>query len=246
MVDETPQEAPQTEQAAPEPAGDPAPVAPAPAADPPQPEPAAAPESAPSAPVEAEAPSQPVQDTSAQPEAAPAPAEPQPAAEAAPAEAPAPDVDPLTVLAADLQRVSGERDTLQSNHDRMYAEVNSLQRDLDAARAELAEERATRGPLGYIQQITDLKQQLVGADNEIVRLKGELDQAKAQVPAVAQAVHVATLEAVQSAPVDLSDAAHARIKSDFLDALAEHAVAKVAPKPEPEQPPGNPFINRQG
>lgn len=194
------------------------------------------------APVEAQAaPAAVVDQEVVQPdEATPAAPEAQPAAEAPASAAPAPDVDPLTVLSADLARVSAEKDTIQSNHDRMYAEVNTLQRDLDAARAELAQERATRSPLPYQQQITDMRLQIAQMEAENTQLK---QQAAAPAP-------VAELKQSEPPLVHLTEEALGKIKNVFLGALAEHAVAQVAPEaaaqPEPPAAPSSPFINRQG
>jgi hypothetical protein len=126
----------------------------------------------------------------------------------------------LAVL-ADVDRLTAENKKLAEDVQRITAEHTDLHLALDAERAKPSQE--------------SLSQQVISLKDQLEQMSRERDLLKEQAPAV-------TLEATASAPVTLSSESHARIKSDFLDALAEHAVAEVAPE---AMPPEHPFINRQ-
>lgn len=146
----------------------------------------------------------------------PSPAAPVPAPVAPQAEAPAPEPDPLDALRADKERLDLEVKTLTDHRARIEEENTALQKALDAERARPSQEQ--------------LLQAVAGLQAEVAALTKERDALKAVAPPAAPA-----------SPVDLSEAAHLRIKASFLEALAEHSIAQVAPEAEL---PSNPFINR--
>lgn len=150
-----------------------------------------------------------------------APAQPDPTTMTNPA--PAADPDPLAIAQADIARLTAENQKLSEDLARVTAEHTQLHQSLDAERAKPSHE--------------DLAQRNVSLKDQLERVTKERDLLKEQQP-------VATLEAVQSAPVELSDASVARIKDAVLEALAEHAMP-VAEEPEqPPEAPQSPFISR--
>ena len=143
--------------------------------------------------------------------------------------APAQEPDPIVAAQADIERLTKERDKLAEDLQPVTDEHTQLHLALDAERAKPSQE-------AMAQQIVVLRSQ-----NE--QLTKERDLLKEQVPAVGIAVHFATLDSIQSAPVDISEASLAQIKGAFLEALAEHAVP-IEEDDAAEAAPASPFISR--